>query len=140
MQEISYDIREFYWNESTNCFHADAWNLTPICTDNQFHPDAFPNDKKQFYIRNHKTNGFRRFRYIKTDTVNDSITYDDIEICETYYLFESEDGIQCKVCIHTDMIPARGEGGIQSKGRFSPKNYIKRIYKWLSTIRIKPIK
>ena len=58
-----------------------------------WHPDYaynFPNDKKQFYIVNQKTGGFRRFLFVK-----------EVESTETWveYLFESEDGIKCMVLI-----------------------------------------
>jgi len=83
--EHRYDILQFHWNKKVNTFYADAWGLVAIMPDGSVHPESFPNQKKQFFIHNYKTNGFRRFKFIS-------------EI-ESEWLFESEDGIQCRICI-----------------------------------------
>jgi hypothetical protein len=83
--EYRYDIKQFHWNKDTNTFYADAWDLVAHMPDGSIHPEAFPNMKKQFFIQNYKTNGFRRFRFVKDEKLN--------------WLFESEDGIKCYICI-----------------------------------------
>ena len=83
--EYRYDILQFHWSKDVNTFYADAWDLVAFMPDGSVHPEAFPNMKKEFFIHNYKTNGFRRFRFIN-------------EIASEW-LFESEDGIQCRICI-----------------------------------------
>lgn len=83
MQEIIYDIKRFRWSKEKNTFYQDAWNLY---TDD--HNQAFPSGRGQFFIRNYETGGFRRFRLVE-DTLTD-------------YIFESEDGIKCVICIDPD--------------------------------------
>jgi hypothetical protein len=85
MSNIIYDIRQFYWNKSTNSFYQDAWNLYPI--EGNYHC-AFPNLKQQFFIQNGKTEGFRRFRFIEEKWPD--------------WIFESEDGIKCIIRIQDD--------------------------------------
>ena len=82
---IEYPIQFFTWVKEENTFYGHSHEL--------WHPDYaynFPNDKKQFYIVNQKTGGFRRFRFVK-----------EVESTETWveYLFESEDGIKCMVLV-----------------------------------------
>jgi hypothetical protein len=83
--EFKYDIKQFHWKKDTNTFYADAWDLVAHMSDGSIHPEAFPNMKKQFVIHNYKTNEFRRFRFVKDEKLN--------------WLFESEDGIKCYICI-----------------------------------------
>lgn len=45
--------------------------------------ESFPNGRKQFFIKNPKTKGFRRFRLLRERT--------------SYYLFESDDNIKCMI-------------------------------------------
>lgn len=85
-----YDISCFYWNKESRTFYADAWNLITQLPDGSIHLEAFPNDKRQFFIRNDRTGGFRRFTLI-----NDTATH---------YTFESEDGIRCEICINVDYL------------------------------------
>lgn len=73
-----YSIYAFDWQKEQNTFVCDSPHHT-------FHPT----DRKQFYIVNDDTCGFRRFRYVKV------ITFNDI----AYNQFESEDGIKCLVKI-----------------------------------------
>ena len=68
MKNIQYDILQFSYTKETNTFYADAWNLVAYMPDGSFHPEAFPNQKKEFFIHNYKTNGFRRFRFVKEIT------------------------------------------------------------------------
>lgn len=67
-----YDIMCFGWNKETNTFHADAWLLDMENTS-------------PFIIKNFETNGFREFKY-----------YRDLP---GYWIFKSEDGITCEICI-----------------------------------------
>ena len=80
MQDIYYDIHNFYWSKESNTFYQDACVL-----DTPDHPEAFPNRKGQFFIKNYDTGGFRRFRLV-TETKVD-------------WIYESEDGIKCVVCV-----------------------------------------
>jgi hypothetical protein len=91
--EFKYDINQFNWNKDTNCFYADAWDLVANMPDGTIHPEAFPNMKKEFFIHNYKTNGFRRFRYVR-DIVGNIGGFPFFE-----WLFESEDGIECRICV-----------------------------------------
>lgn len=93
--EYHYHISQFNWNKDKNTFYAYAWNLDCIMPDGNIHPEAFPNQKQQFFIDNPTTGGFRRFRFVNQ---YDVITEDN-EFVSTDWLFESEDGIKCSVCI-----------------------------------------
>ena len=77
--DIVYSITKFKWVKKDNTFYAEADKL---------HPDGdykctFPNGRKKFYIKNHRTKGFRRFILNKE--------YDNV------LQFTSEDGILCKI-------------------------------------------
>ena len=93
--EYHYHISQFNWNKDTNTFYAYAWDLDCIMPDGSIHPEAFPNQKQQFFIDNPQTGGFRRFRFVNQYDVK---TEDD-EFVGTDWFFESEDGIKCSVCI-----------------------------------------
>lgn len=100
--DYRYGIENFYWNKERNTFYADAWNLVCELPDGSIHPEAFPNGKEEFYIDNHKTGGFRRFRFVKDETeyyteIDTDGNATDFEI--NNWLFESEDGIRCSICI-----------------------------------------
>lgn len=97
--EFRYDINQFNWNKDTNSFYADAWNLVALMPDGNIHPEAFPNMKKEFFIHNYKTNGFRRFRFVKeiTNWLIDENEHTKYEMVD--WLFESEDGIKCMINI-----------------------------------------
>ena len=84
MEDYTYDIKEFFWSKSTNTFYQD---FRVLYSDNG-HQYAFPNGRSQFYIKNHDTGGFRRFRLVEETGVD--------------YIFESEDGIKCVICIDPD--------------------------------------
>ncbi len=91
--EYRYDIRQFNWNKDTNSFYAGAPYLECMMSDGTIHPNAFPNMKKQFFIDNPKTGGFRRFRFVK-DIVGNIAGQSFTE-----WLFESEDKIECRIAI-----------------------------------------
>ena len=91
---IVYDIREFEWNTHDNSFYADAPYLIPIEPAGYYHY-AFPNEKKQFYIKNQDTGGYRRFRFI-SEFVRMNIGEDDFEP-HSFWEFVSEDGILCRI-------------------------------------------
>jgi hypothetical protein len=98
--EFRYDINQFNWNKDTNSFYADAWNLVALMPDGNIHLEAFPNMKKEFFIHNYKTNGFRRFRFVKEIVnwvfdENEATKYEMVE-----WLFESEDGFKCMIAIN----------------------------------------
>lgn len=93
--EYHYHINQFHWNKDTSTFCAYAWELDCMMPDGDIHPEAFPNQKQQFFIDNPNTGGFRRFRFIKEYEVK----LDDSEFVSTDWLFESEDGIKCSICV-----------------------------------------
>ncbi len=91
--DYRYHIRQFVWNKDTNSFYGEAPHLESVMPDGNIHPEAFPNQKKQFFIDNPKTGGFRRFRYVRDIVGNiDGHTF-------TEWLFQSEDGIECRISI-----------------------------------------
>jgi hypothetical protein len=92
--EYRYDVTQFSWNKDTNSFYGDAPHLVHFNPDGSIHPYAFPNMKEQFFIDNHKTGGFRRFRFVREITAE----FDGIEFIE--WLYESEDGIECRIAIN----------------------------------------
>ena len=100
--EYRYYINQFLWNTVENSFYASAPYLHCFKQDGSMHPDAFPNQKGQFFIDNPKTGGFRRFRFVK-ETINWLVdetstphhTYEMID-----WIFESEDGIKCSIAIN----------------------------------------
>jgi hypothetical protein len=91
--DYRYHIRQFVWNKDTNSFYAEAPHLESVMPDGNIHPEAFPNQKKQFFIDNPKTGGFRRFRYVRDIVGNIG------EQTFTEWLFQSEDGIECRISI-----------------------------------------
>jgi len=94
-KEFTYDINQFMWVKEINTFVADAWDLVAWMEDGLTHPEAFPNMKRQFYIKNYKTGNQRRFRFVK-----EYIDSPDNEPwSETYWQFKSEDGIICSICV-----------------------------------------
>lgn len=95
-----YDVSQFRWNKEQNFFYGEAPHLMCFNNDGWIHPEAFPNQKQQFFIDNTKTGGFRRFRFVK-EVVNQ---FEDKEQNEWYdvieWIFESEDGIKCIIGIN----------------------------------------
>jgi hypothetical protein len=96
--DYRYHIRQFSWNKELNEFFSEAYFLECVMPDGGIHPEAFPNQKQQFYIDNPKTGGFRRFRFIKEENAN--VEIDGESWFYTYWMFESEDGIKCKILIN----------------------------------------
>ena len=97
MKNYKYSISQFRWNKNENCFYASApylWDENrPECVD------TFPNGKKKFIIQNPKTNGFRRFSFLKEYDEKREWAYDTytIEQTDTIWEFVSEDGIKCRI-------------------------------------------
>lgn len=85
MADIIYDINDFIWCTDHQCFVGVSENLFT-----HYHNHSFPNGRKQFYILNSKTGGFRRFRLEQEFIENDQLVY----------TFTSEDGIICYVNIN----------------------------------------
>jgi hypothetical protein len=92
--EYRYHIRQFIWDKKQNEFFAEAPFLECVLPDGEFHPEAFPNMRGEFYIDNPKTGGFRRFRFVKENKIMDGENY-----LYTEWIFESEDGIKCRIAI-----------------------------------------
>ena len=98
--EYKYHINQFSWNKHENTFFAEAPFLHCQMPDGNIHHEAFPNMKKQFFIVNTNTGGFRRFRFVEETTnwlidENEHTKYEMID-----WVFESEDGIKCKIAIN----------------------------------------
>ena len=99
MKNYKYSISQFRWNTNENCFYASAaylWDENrPECVD------AFPNQKKKFIIQNPKTNGFRRFSFVKEYDEKIEVKYASytIEQTDTIWEFVSEDGIKCRISL-----------------------------------------
>ena len=89
-----YDIEQFAWVKDRNTFYADAWNLYAL--GDFVGIESFPNEKQQFIIQNFKTEGFRRFRFaaeiVYIYEYAPSLNY-------TAWVFTSEDGIRCEICV-----------------------------------------
>jgi hypothetical protein len=88
--EYRYDITQFHWNPKENILYAEAGFLFFQMPDGSIHPEAFPNQRKQFWIHNPKTGGFRRFRF--KNQLRNPLTDTSVD-----WVFESEDGIVCKI-------------------------------------------
>lgn len=99
MNEIYYDIHQFYWNKEANTFTADAWDLMATLPDGTIHPESFPNGKRQFIIKNYATEGFRRFEFVSEEkSFYQFESTGDVYECIDW-VFKSEDGILCSICI-----------------------------------------
>lgn len=98
--EYRYHIKQFRWLKYDKSFYAEAPHLECAMPDGSIHPEAFPNQKQQFFIDNPKTGGFRRFRFVKEirNSLMDENGNDEWEMIE--WLFESEDGIECYIGIN----------------------------------------
>lgn len=84
--DLRYSIYAFRWVKESNSFFADS----PV-------PTIHPIDRKQFYIINKDSGGFRRFRWVKDDVSVPGIG-------DGYTLFESEDNIKCYIKIFNNQI------------------------------------
>jgi hypothetical protein len=98
--KYTYDISQFKWNATENSFFGAAPFLECLLPDGNIHPNAFPNDKGEFFIHNYKTNEFRRFQFVKeiTNWLIDENEHTKYEMME--WLFQSEDGINCYISLH----------------------------------------
>ena len=97
-KQFTYDIKQFRWSKLLNTFFADAWDLVAWMGDGSTHPEAFPNMKRQFYIKNYQTGNERRFRFVKEfQNVHQTESWS-----ETIWQFQSEDGILCNICVGTN--------------------------------------
>ena len=94
--EYKYHIDQFIWNKDENTFFAEAPFLHCQLPDGNIHPEAFPNMKKQFFIVNTDTGGFRRFRFVE-EIVSE---FEETQFTQIEWVFESEDGIKCKIAIN----------------------------------------
>jgi len=98
MGKYMYSIDQFNWHKQLNTFLGDMGAIWDM--DNKYQC-AFPSGRKQFTILNPKTGGFRRFR-LKCES-QEQHWCSDIETDEVSWaslrclIFESEDGILCKV-------------------------------------------
>jgi hypothetical protein len=101
--EYRYDVSQFRWRKEDNTFYGEAPHLECIMPDGNIHPEAFPNQKKQFYIDNSETGGFRRFQFMKEEII-EGVSFvegvDGPQYLYTQWVYESEDGIRC--CISID--------------------------------------
>ena len=93
-----YSTDQFNWCKELNTFFGDANNIWDI--DLKYHY-PFPSEDSDFIILNENTGGHRRFRLKSEDKethycVN---TFDGSEgfVVFRSLLFESEDGIFCKI-------------------------------------------
>ncbi len=98
--EYRYDVSQFVWNKESNSFYGDAPHLECLLSDGNIHSEAFPNQKQQFFIDNHKTGAFRRFRFVKETTNWVTDLDNDIHYELVNWEFESEDGIKCFIAIN----------------------------------------
>lgn len=97
--EYRYDVSQFVWDKKQNEFFAEACFLECVMPDGTIHPEAFPNMKKQFFIDNSKTGGFRRFRFVNEEAIETIDGENGQMYLYTQWVFESEDGIKCKIAI-----------------------------------------
>ena len=84
MNTVHYDIRDFKWVKEENTFYADGFDLYDANGDYR-HP--YPNGRRQFVIKNYKTDGFRRFIFKEEAT----------DPFGAYRVYTSEDGIRCVI-------------------------------------------
>lgn len=103
MKKYTYDITQFKYDRNTNTLFARANSIYVQMEDGNPHHDPFPNGRKQFYIKNYKTNNERRFRFVEEERDYQeqydeegniyAVAFDPIKT----WVFESEEGIKCKV-------------------------------------------
>jgi hypothetical protein len=94
MIQFTYDINDFKWDMEANTFYGNADNLYE-CDRTHFYQIPFINGRGQFFIKNKRSGGFRRFRFEKECDINE---------LEIVYLYKSEDGIKCEVNIKKDLL------------------------------------
>jgi len=104
MKDIFYDINDFRWSKADNSFYGEANYLYSLGD----HSSAFPNGKNKFYIKNFKTNDFRRFEFEKEIVVYyespDKFALEEpvllfFTVEEVSWQFKSEDGILCEIAL-----------------------------------------
>ena len=107
MKNVFYDAALFNYDKRTKTFTGNSWEIWDM--DNKYkHP--FPTGKKQFYIKNTKTGGFRRFRFVSEienihsadrgiwaliKSIPPGLRIEEIKSLDKVMVFESEDGIGC---------------------------------------------
>jgi hypothetical protein len=92
MIQHTYNIDHFNWDKEANTFYGIEDKLYES-ERNHFYQLPFINGRGQFFIKNKRSGGFRRFRFEKE--------YDISEI-EVVYIYSSEDGIKCEVTVKKD--------------------------------------
>jgi len=93
--KYTYDIRQFNWNSNKNSFYAAAPFLECLLPDGNIHPEAFPNNRGEFFIHNYKTDGFRRFQFVE-EIVSE---FEETQFTQIEWVFKSEDGIHCHISL-----------------------------------------
>jgi hypothetical protein len=96
MRNIQYNIHDFVWYKASRTFYAHESKL--FDTSGQYKQN-FPSGKKEFFIYNYETGGFRRFRFDRKIMITG---YTEPDIVSVGWLFKSEDNIRC--VIHTDNV------------------------------------
>jgi hypothetical protein len=101
--KYTYDIQQFKYDKETNTLFAPAHTVYAEMEDGNIHKEPFPNGRKEFYIKNYETNNERRFRFVEEERDYQElydqegniygVAFDPIKT----WVFESEDGIKCKV-------------------------------------------
>jgi hypothetical protein len=92
MIQHTYNIDHFDWDKEANTFYGIGDKLFE-CERNHFYQLPFINGRGQFFIKNKRTDGFRRFRFERQC---------DISETEVVYMYNSEDGIKCEVIVKKD--------------------------------------
>jgi hypothetical protein len=88
----TYDITDFKWDKESNTFYGNSDRLYE-CERPHFYQISFINGRGQFFIKNKRSGGFRRFRFEREC---------DVSKTEVVYVYSSEDGIKCEVVIQKD--------------------------------------
>lgn len=107
MKNVYYDVSLFSYDKRTKTFTGNSWEIWDM--DNKY-AYPFPTGKKQFYIKNTKTDGFRRFRFVSEidhihaadrsvlaliKSLPSGLHIEEIKSLDRLMFFESEDGISC---------------------------------------------
>lgn len=80
---LLYSVTSLDWSKELNSFYGCAWEMKVL---NEEKVRFFPSNKADFVVVNPTTKGSKVFTF-KKET-------------EDHYLFTSEDGIKCVVCIN----------------------------------------
>jgi hypothetical protein len=107
MKDVFYDASSFLYDKENKTFTGNSWEIWDM--DNKY-AYPFPTGRKQFCIKNSKTGGFRRFRFISEienmyisdlnvlsliKNMPSGIHIQKIKAMDALLIFESEDGITC---------------------------------------------